>query len=210
MAGDVLQTIPVRREGFFTTYGYDGARAIQRVLRKGVQHCHRQVSCRIPLKVQIVISRWEGDRRASNQPDMLTVNASPSTSSRPGALSRLRIGAEVPVSAAGGSPDTAGPGAVGGAAPVQYRPIGTNIDCTAHATDDKRYVLQIAIEDSSVYAAENRQPGMVSPVSKPIFRTFRILNTAVMADGQSIQFTSAADKIGGDLVKVDVTVNVAQ
>jgi hypothetical protein len=164
----------------------------------------------MPLKVQIVISRWDGDRKVSSQPYTLTVNANPApTPGRPmGDMARLRIGAEVPVPTITGTQEITRQTGQPAVAPIQYKPIGTNIDCWAAAAQDGRFTLNMTIEDSSVYADDHPQPGTVSSSTTPVFRSFRIQNTAVLRDGQSTQFTSAADKIGGDVVKVDVTLNV--
>jgi type II secretory pathway component GspD/PulD (secretin) len=88
----------------------------------------------------------------------------------------------------------------------QYKDVGTNIDCSASSTDDGRYRLAITIEDSSIITDEKAQPGQVK--GNPSFRSFRSTETLLLRDGQTLQFTSATDKISGDVVKVDVTLTV--
>ena len=161
----------------------------------------------VPLEVQIVISRWQGDRKVANLPYTLSVNATdPAVPGDPRGsdLARLRIGGEVPILpfVAGSQP---GPGA-----PVQYKPIGTNIDCRALFLDGGRFRLQIDIEDSSVYFDERAQPGSVASSSTPAFRSFKLSNIAILRDGQTTQFTSAADKVSGEIVKVDLTLKVVK
>ncbi len=156
----------------------------------------------IPLRVQLVISRYDGDRKISSQPYTLSVNATPKT--MPPQPARLRMGAEVPVSGfVPASPDGKPP--VGG--PVQYKAIGTNIDCFASPQDDGRYALDITVEDTSVYASDKAVPGTMANSGTPVFRSFKLTNTVVLRDGQSAQFTAATDKITGETVKLDVTVN---
>ena len=162
----------------------------------------------VPLEVQIVISRWQGDRKIGNLPYTLSVNATdPNVPGDPRGsdLARLRVGGEVPIIAMKPSPD-AQPQSPGG--PVQYKPIGTNIDCRALFMDGGRFRLQIDIEDSSVYFDE--RAGSVTSPSMPAFRSFKLSNIAILRDGQTTQFTSAADKVSGEIVKVDVTLKVVK
>jgi hypothetical protein len=44
----------------------------------------------------------------------------------------------------------------------------------------------------------------------PVIRTFRASNNLVLRDGQTRQFTAGADRITGEVVKVDVTLKVAK
>ena len=60
---------------------------------------------------------------------------------------------------------------------------------------------QPGTEDSSI--AETRGTGSV-----PTLRNFSTQNTVVLRDGQTMQFTAAADKTTGEVVKVDVTMTV--
>jgi hypothetical protein len=135
----------------------------------------------MPLKVQVVIARYEGDKKVSSFPYMLAV-----TANHPQAVN-LRMGSQVPV-----------PLGQGG---IDYKTVGTNIDCTATSTDDGRFQVQIRIEDSSIM--ERR--GLDTP---PTLRTFSSSNMVVLKDGQTAQFTAAADKVTGEVVRVDVTLNV--
>src|SRR4051812_34876052 len=81
----------------------------------------------VPLKVQLVISRYQGEKRISSVPYMLSVNATDATN-RFDEPSRLRMGVQItipasPVATQDGKPSTAvQPNA------VQYRDVGTNID----------------------------------------------------------------------------------
>jgi len=135
----------------------------------------------MPLKVQVVISRYEGDKKVSSFPYMLAVTANHAEPVN------LRMGSLVPVQLGQGQ--------------VDYKSIGTNIDCSATSMEDGRFQVQVRIEDASVM--ERR--GGDSP---PTLRTFSSSNTVVLKDGQTTQFTAAADKVTGEVVRVDVTMNV--
>ena len=154
----------------------------------------------VPLKVQIVISRYQGEKKVSSLPYTLSVNANDRGSSS------LRMGAQVPIV-------TMTPPVVDGKATmpqsIQYKDVGTNIDCTASTTDDGRFRVGIVIEDSTVIGDEaNAQQGLAK--GSPSFRSFRTTESLLLKDGQSLQFTTATDKVTGDVVKVDVTLTVVK
>jgi hypothetical protein len=44
----------------------------------------------------------------------------------------------------------------------------------------------------------------------PVFRSFRSTNTLVLRDGQTRQFTAATDRVSGEVVRIDVTLNVVK
>jgi hypothetical protein len=157
----------------------------------------------VPLDIQVVVSRYQGDKKVSSLPYSLGVNAN-----EPG-NSRLRMGANVPVpsmAAPKGNP-TGMSGPMPG--PVTYKDIGTNIDCNARTLDEGRFQVMISVEDTSVYT--NVQDGSTPSVEDmPIFRSFRSFNTLVLKDGQTRQFTAATDRVNGEVVKIDVTLRVVK
>jgi hypothetical protein len=92
--------------------------------------------------------------------------------------------------------------------PVNYRNVGTNIDCTARSVDDGRFRLELTVDDSSL-AADETNPPFAKGI--PQFRSFLISGeTAVLRDGQTSQLTSATEKVTGEVAKVDVTLNVVK
>ena len=86
--------------------------------------------------------------------------------------------------------------------------MGTNIDCDVSTLDDGRFMLNLTVDDSSVYADEQALPG--GTTGNPSFRSFRATNSMILKDGQTGQFTSATDKLTGETVKVDVTLTVVK
>jgi len=137
-----------------------------------------------PLRVQVVISRYEGDKKVGSLPYILAVTANSSLGVS------LRMGSQVPVPTL--SPTGSG---------FEYKSVGTSIDSSATSLDDGRFQVVVRIEDSSVM--ERR-----SVDAPPVLRTFSASNMFVLRDGQTSQFTVAADKTTGEVVKVDVTLNV--
>jgi hypothetical protein len=166
----------------------------------------------IPLQVQVVVSRYQGEKKLSSLPYMLSVNANA------GGQASLRMGAEVPVPTTAFQPLPPPPPTPNEkpappkppATPLtsfNYRAIGTEIDCGASTTEDGRFRVQLTISDSSVYT--DVQDTSVPVAGKlPVFRSFRSSNTLVLRDGQSRQFTAATDRISGEVVRVEVTLTV--
>jgi hypothetical protein len=154
-----------------------------------------------PLKMTIVVSRYQGEKKISSLPYTLSVTA--------GHNANLRMGAKVPVmmiTSANVPKDVPHVG------PVQYQDVGTNIDCgVSPVQDDGRYHVVITIDDTSVYgdAAANAAPN-TPPPGNPTFRSFRASDSMMLRDGQTAQFTTATDKVSGEIVKVDVTLTVVK
>ena len=159
----------------------------------------------VPLSVDVMVTRYQGDKKISSMPYMLAVNANKLGQAGP---ALLRMGAKVPVptiAAPPGSP--AGPaGPMPG--PVNYQDIGTNIDCTAKVVD-QGFELRISVSDTSVYA---NIPDNATPTvgNMPVFRSYQSTNTLVLKDGQSREFTAATDRVSGEVIRIGVTMRVVK
>jgi hypothetical protein len=153
-----------------------------------------------PLKVSVVVSRFQGEKKLSSLPYTLSVNA--------GSRASLRMGAKVPVMMITAKSPVEGVPMVG---PIQYQDVGTSIDCNVStAQDDGRFRLEITIEDSSVYGDTPTTTDNKPAAGNPSFRSFRASDSMVLRDGQTSQFTTATDKVSGEIVRVDVTLNVVK
>ena len=148
----------------------------------------------VPLKVTLVFARYQGEKKLSSVPYTLfvTANLNERTS--------LRMGNQVPVtttvfSGGAGIPQSS----------YNYREVGTNIDCAAQTSADGFYRVTLTVADSSVAYAEGDAAAKTAP---PTFRSFNSTFNILVRDGQSVQYTSAADPISGQVVKLDATVNV--
>jgi hypothetical protein len=162
----------------------------------------------IPVDVEIVVSRFQGDKKVSTLPYALTVNAKDTPEAfRP--LTQLRMGGRVPlpVMAPALGPDGKSLLGITGGGPVQYEDIGTSIDARARPMGDGRFELTIMVEDSAVAMPQGAD---AQAAGLPVIRKFRSSNNLVLRDGQTRQFTAAADRITGEVVKVDVTLKVAK
>jgi hypothetical protein len=150
----------------------------------------------VPLKLQVVLSKYQGEKKVSSMPYILSLaTGQPRVS--------LRMGGEIPVAT------TSAVGTVPAVVSFNYRAVGTNIDCWATALDEGRYSVNIGLEDSSVYSADQDVKGLSKSASDmPSFNTFKVNENVILKDGESSQFTSATDKISGQVIKVDVTLTV--
>ena len=153
----------------------------------------------MPLKVQIVIARYQGEKKISSMPYTLTMNANN--------RANLRMGTKIPVMMVSSVGDVKAPDGkpIPQVGPIQYQDVGTNIDCGSTVLDDGRILLGITVEDTSVYP-EEQIPGGTK--GNPAFRSFRATNSMVLRNGETGQFTTATDKVTGESVKVDVTLTV--
>ena len=161
-----------------------------------------------PIKVQVVISRYQGEKKVSSNPYTLSVNASPIGVNDWG-RANLRMGSKIPVMMmapvqVAGKPVTDLPTT----GPIQYQDVGTNIDCMARTLEDGRFRLEISIDDSSVYPDDQHIAG--GSKGNPSFRSFRASDSVVLKDGGTAQFTAAVDKVTGEVVRVEVTLNVVK
>jgi hypothetical protein len=138
-----------------------------------------------PLRVQVVFSEYDGDKKISNLPYTFTVNAD---ERRASPSSRIRNGARIPV--------------ITGKDQFTYLDIGTNIDCSATLQDDGRFKLQMILERSSI--APDTQPSS----GNPVVRNLRVDLNPVLKDGQSVESVASTDPATGHVYKVNVTVNV--
>ncbi len=161
----------------------------------------------VDLSVAVTISRYQGDDLVSSLPYVLSL-----TTDRDGRGS-LRMGAEIPVMnrpmptnpANAAAPDPARflPGMS-----YQYRPVGTQIDSFARSAGGDRYKVTVIIDESSVYGEDATAMETFRAPGVPVFRSFESSNTLVLRDGQSRQYTAAADRVTGESIRVDVALTV--
>ncbi|HTI52340.1 MAG TPA: hypothetical protein VL475_15360 [Planctomycetaceae bacterium] len=153
------------------------------------------------LRVQLIVARYQAEKKISSLPYTLTVNTD--EKNRYVGRGNLRLGTQVPISTMARQSDAANAPLV---PTVQYKDVGTNIDCIATALDDGRFKLDITVEDSSIDTGTGG--GANSP--HPSFKSFRTSDSLVLRDGQSAQFSTGTDKVSSDVWKVDVTLTVVK
>jgi type II secretory pathway component GspD/PulD (secretin) len=152
------------------------------------------------VKVQLTLSRYQGEKKIASLPYLMTVNTE--DRSRSG-RANLRLGTQVPITTMSRPGGDANAPSV---PTVVYKDVGTNIDCLVYAYEDGRFRLDLTVEDSSVEGAAEGKP----LPANPLFRSFKTSNQLLLRDGQSMQYTTATDKVSGEVWKVDVTLNVVR
>jgi len=146
------------------------------------------------LRVQVVLSRFQGERKLGSLPYTFNVTVE-------GRSVRVRMGVETPVAVATATTS------------FQYRNVGTNIDCSAREVgSDGRYQLMLTVENSSSVAGGAESSGLSEgkTAAAPLFRTFNATLDPVLRDGQSVQAIASTDPVTGEVVKIDVTLNVVK
>jgi hypothetical protein len=158
----------------------------------------------ITLRVQLVISRFQGERKVASLPYTLLVTTGANRA-------RMRMGVDTPV------PVTSVSDSGKQTTSIQYRNVGTNIDCLALDKGEGRYQLSIGVENSSALALEkgpssgvNPPPVDANPTGSPLFRRFDANLDPWLRDGQSIQAIASTDPVTGEVVKIDVTLTVVR
>jgi len=159
-----------------------------------------------PLRVQIVLSEYEGEKKVSSLPYVLFVNADDRSGSR---QTMVRLGLRVPVAV--GTKDSPNS--------IQYMDVGTDIDCRAETAEDGRFRLDGTVRRSSIYSSgPDRKsvdwtPGeSATPTlnSQPIVRTFTASLSQLLRDGQTVLSTMATDPVSGRVLKVEITLNAVK
>ena len=140
-----------------------------------------------PLRVQVVLSEYDGEKKVSSLPYTFTVNAD-ERKARPGSL--IRNGVRVPIITTKDQ--------------FTYVDIGTNLDCSATLQEDGRYKLQMALERSSISSEASTSGGS----GTPMIRQFRVDLNPVLKDGQTVESVASTDPLTGHVHHVSVTLNV--
>jgi hypothetical protein len=149
------------------------------------------------VRIQLVLSRFEGEKKISSMPYTLQLIANERD------LTRLRMGVEVPV-ATGSTPVATGSTERG----VSYRSVGTNIDARAMAAPGGGFRLELTVNDASIRLTEDQKAMGISSPSMPAFRNFSGTFVILLRDGQTAQYTTATDPVSGEVLKVDATLTV--
>ena len=157
-----------------------------------------------PIKVQIVFTEFEGDKKTKSLPYIIYMN-SPDTNDLKPAWVKFRIGSRLPVYV--------------GKNEMQYVDVGTNVDARSAHAPDGHVLLQMTLERSWV-------EGEVSvPVSKsdaspsdpsgghfqePIIRGFKSELDLKLREGQPVESNMATDPISGRVLKVEISFAVVK
>jgi len=157
-----------------------------------------------PIKVQIVFTEFEGDKKIKSLPYVMYMNAPDSSELRAGWV-KFRIGSRLPVYV--------------GKNEMQYMDVGTNVDARSAYTGDGHVLLQMTLERSWV-EGEVSVPMMRSDSStsdpsgghfqEPIVRGFKSELDLKLREGQPVESNMATDPISGKVLKVEISFTVVK
>jgi hypothetical protein len=151
----------------------------------------------VPLKVTVVFTEYDGEKKLSSLPYALFLKADENSRF----VGRVRMGVRVPIWTGGKE------------SAIQYQDVGSNLDCSAQAAEDGKYMLDLSLERSSIYPNSSEYPAASKPDEQPhqpLVRQFRANLALMLRDGQTTQNTVATDPLNGHTVKVEVTLNVVK
>jgi hypothetical protein len=147
------------------------------------------------LKVLVVLSRYDGEKKLASMPYTLLVYAG----DRDNRVT-LRMGVALPVTGV----DANGP-------TITVHDIGTNMDCTATPADDGRFRIVLAVNHSSVYEADQKHLQAAIPRpgdSAQLVRSFTSSFSLLLRDHETGQSIAATDPVTGEVMRIDVTLTV--
>jgi hypothetical protein len=149
-----------------------------------------------PVKVQIVFTEYDGEKKISSMPYSFTVI----TDEKLGGnySTSLRTGIRVPIQTEGKDQKTT------------YMDIGSNIDCGIRTEDDGRFHLYLIFDRSALYPNKSSEgERLVSePNGLPLVRQFRTSENLILRDGQTSENLLSTDPLNGRTFRVSVTINV--
>lgn len=154
----------------------------------------------LPIQVQVVVSRYRQDKKISSTPYSLSV--------KPGAPrgANLRLQTSVPVTQTAFTPTPTDANAKPAVVSYNYRDIGISMDVNvSQPLEDGRYEVTVIISESSL-STDTRPPGTANVPT--LVRSYASQNVLALRDGQPSQYTAATDPVSGEVVRVDVTLNV--
>jgi hypothetical protein len=160
----------------------------------------------VPVKLQVVLTEYEGTNKVSSLPYTILLNVPNKFSGR---MYSLRMGVRVPVTTTSSK---------SGENTLTYVDVGTNIDSNANHTADGRYAVGLRIERSSLYVpfadkesnyhGKEWTVGEAPPGDAPMVRQFRGDVALVVRDGQPSEATVATDPLSGRVLKIEAVLTV--
>ncbi len=160
-----------------------------------------------PVKLQIVFTEFEGDKKVKSLPYTLYINAPDAPEWKSSSFVKLRVGSRVPVYTGGTTGN------------MTYLDVGTNLDARAAYPSDGHLLLQMKIERSWVEGGVSvpvaKSDGSASEASsghfqEPIIRQFVSEFDLKLREGQSVESTMATDPTSGKVLKVDVSFTIVK
>ncbi len=146
----------------------------------------------IPVKLQIVFERFQGEKRLTSEPYTMSLNAN----DRPG---RIRMGVTVPMRM-----DRVNDREVPGN--VVYRDVGNGADCSVTSLDPARFKIDCTFDQSSIASTQGVPAAALVP---PLLRSFRSESGVVLRNKENAQFIVGTDPVSGERLQVSLTLLVS-
>ena len=149
-----------------------------------------------PIKVQIIFTEYDGDKKVSSMPYTFTVISNEKMGGH--YSTSLRTGIRVPIETEGKDQKTT------------YMDIGSNIDCGIQSEDDGRFHVYLIFDRSALYPNKSTEGErlVANPGGQPVVRQFRTSENLILKDGQTSENLLSTDPLNGHTFRVSVTINV--
>ena len=150
----------------------------------------------VPIKVQIVFTEFDGDKKISSMPYSFVVIADEKVGGY--YSTTLRTGVRVPIELDSKEQK------------ITYLDIGSNIDCGIRTEDDGRFHLYLTFDRSALYPNKSAEGErlVANPGGQPLVRQFRASENLILKDGQTSESLLSTDPHSGHTLHVSVTINV--
>src|ERR1700740_1730497 len=143
-----------------------------------------------PLKVQIVFTEFDGDKKISSRPYTFTVISDEKMGGK--CSTTPRTGIRVPLETDGKDQKTT------------YMDIGSNIDCGIKTEDDGRYRVYLIFDRSTLYPNKSSEGErlVANPGGQPVIRQFRTSENLILKDAQTSETLLSTDPLNGHALRV--------
>ena len=150
----------------------------------------------VPIKVQIVFTEFDGDKKISSMPYSFIVVADEKIGGY--YSTTLRTGVRVPIELDSKEQK------------ITYLDIGSNIDCGIRTEEDGRFHLYLTFDRSALYPNKSAEGErlVANPGGQPLVRQFRASENLILKDGQTSESLLSTDPHSGHTLRVSVTINV--
>jgi len=146
----------------------------------------------VPIKVQIVFTEFDGEKKISSIPYTFMVIAGGKFNN-----TSLRTGVRVPIEIDGKDQKTT------------YMDVGTGIDCNV-SEEDGRFRINLNIDRSGLFPNKSAEGDRLvsQPNGQPLVQQFRTGESLLLRDGQTSESTLSTDPLNGHTMRVSVTINI--
>ena len=153
-----------------------------------------RVKTPMPVKVQIVFTEFDGEKKISSMPYAFTMLTDEKSG---GYGTNFRTGIRIPIEIDGKDQKTT------------YMDVGSNIDCNVKPEEDGRFLVHLIFDRSALYPNKSSEGErlVAEPNGQPLIRQFRTNESLLLKDGQTSEIVMSTDPLNGHTMRVSVTIN---